>query len=842
MGVKGLTALLQRLAPDAVRTQHISHYKGKSLAIDVSCFLNRFIDPHPARVQRGLYRLCIFLHLHDIRPIFVFDGPDRIIEKEQEGIRREAMKEKVKKSFQLEKVRKARLKGLKGSTQILHDFSSEEVVSILEDMRKQEGVGEGSSVGGGDSGGRRAPVTSAASATSGVSEGGGSGRLDKVAPAVTAPAESTTTSSDPGTMTTTPTTPAPSKLSTTVTTPIEKSTKDNNNKELLAPQQELHLAKIYDLLEEDPIWTDEESSWTIPTLPDEFYRRLEQEHSKLLTSYGSDPYNNTTSVVGQEDQQLAGLLGGTDEGVFEEFDTFERELDMLDRMELDVDTLGGMDVIYDLSDQATVPVGDEDGAWHSLPLVLKTGTSIQNLFSPSDHPPTAPPEPPSPEEEAAAMKKRVQSVLEEYIRSAEKGSGEEMEGLAAASTKKQRVLDEMEQKLIQEIMEYAGIESQMNPVAEVAETTTCDSDVTSLSQEISSAELAPAKEVEAAPKEAEAAPKEEYTTASTTGIEQLIPEMVPTNVTEPVWSVDFDPSETSEALIRDDLVLTMEGADQETDTTTPPPTEVPDQDLKSMIHSVLSAHRQIFSTLERRTLRVTRPLVISCQRLLVAMGEPVVEAKNAEAESVCAHLTTLGLTDASVSEDTDTAVFGNGLLLRQVGATGDRDIIEIDPVVAREQLGLSRDAFRDLCILCGTDFSGTMEGIGPKRAAKLIQYYGSIESVMANSGYKPRPDFVYDRARRVFDRTPTVPLDPAVYKRKPEVQPLLLELLLKYDINPEEIEQELLNGPKTEEGSDGVAAFGQDTDSQGSGGAFGGRSGMGIDPFKATVINIPSPP
>lgn len=107
---------------------------------------------------------------------------------------------------------------------------------------------------------------------------------------------------------------------------------------------------------------------------------------------------------------------------------------------------------------------------------------------------------------------------------------------------------------------------------------------------------------------------------------------------------------------------------------------------------------------------------------------------------------------------------------------------------------------------------------------------------MANSGYKPRPDFVYDRARRVFDRTPEVPLDPAVYKPKPEIQPLLLELLLKYDINPEELKQELLNGPKVEEG---MPTFGQDAGSQTSR-AFGGTSGMGVDPFKATVINIPS--
>ncbi|KAF9538914.1 Elongation of fatty acids protein 2 [Mortierella hygrophila] len=813
MGVKGLTALLQRLAPDAVRTQHISHYKGKSLAIDVSCFLNRF-NPHPARVQRNLYRLCTYFHLHDIQPIFVFDGPDRIVEKEQEGIKREAMKERVKKSFQLEKIRKTRLKGLKGSAQILRDFSAEEFVSMLEDMRKQDG-GDG-----------RASVTQAVSVLfDSDDEGTFTGRKDKeLAPTVVLPTEPSVTPPDLETMTPKPLTSTPPKRSASITTAPTESSSDNNKG--FSPQQELHLAKIYDLMEEDLIWIDEESSWTTPTLPDEYYRQLEQDHAQLLTIYGGDPITNNRSITGADEKQLVGILGDANEGDFEGFDVFERELDTLDRMELDVDTLDGMDVIYDLSDQATAPAGDDDGAWQSPPLVLKTGTSIQNLFSPTDHPPTTLPEAPSPEDESAVMKKRVQAALEEYIRSSEKSyENAEVEELGTTSTRKQRDLDALEQKLVQEIKEYTGIEAQLDPVAE--EITTSDSDATLLPQIISPAVLEPAKKGEV-PLQQEATP------TRTIKVEELILETAPAVETEPVWSVDSDPSDTSDALKEEDAIL-ME--DTENTTETPPTSaEGQDQDVKSMIHSVLSAHRQIFTTLERRTLRVTRSLVLSCQRLLVAMGEPVVEAKNAEAEAVCAQLTTLGLTDASVSEDTDTAVFGNGLLLRQVGASGDRGIIEIDPVVAREQLGLSRDAFRDLCILCGTDFSGTMEGIGPKRAAKLIQYYGSIESIMANSGYKPRPDFFYDRARRVFDRTPAVPLDPAVYKPKSEVQPLLLELLLKYDINPEEIKQDLLNGPKTEEGA---PAFGQDAGSQASR-AFDGSNGMGIDPFNATVISIPS--
>ncbi|KAG0069947.1 Elongation of fatty acids protein 2 [Linnemannia elongata] len=817
MGVKGLTALLQRLAPDAVKTQHISHYKGKSLAIDVSCFLNRF-NPHPARVQRNLYRLCIYLHLHDIRPVFVFDGPGRIVEKEQEGIRREAIKEKVKKSFQLEKIRKTRLKGLQGSAQILKDFSTEDVISMLEDMRRQDGGG-----------GRVSVMETVSVMFDAEDEGTNAGRKDKeLVPAVVLPKGPTASPPDPESMTLKTPTPKPPKHSaTTATTPTEPLS-DNNNKGF-SPQQELHLAKIYDLLEEDPIWVDEESSWTIPKLPDEFYRRLEHEHAQLLTAYGGDPFSNNTSLTGADEQQLAGFPGDANEGDFEGFDMFERELDMLDRMELDVDTFDGMDVIYDLSDQAAAPAGDEDGASRSAPLVLKTGTSIQNLLSSTDHPPITLPGTPRLGEESTAMKKHIQTLLEEYIRLAEKSSEDvDVEELVTTSTRKQRALDAMEQKLVQEIKEYTGIEAQLGLVAEVEAITTSDSDAALLSQKPSSAVLAPAKE-------GEALLQQEATPTTAIKVEELITEMASTVDSELVWSVESDPSDTSDALREEDPIL----AEDTNKTAEAPPVvaEVQDKDLKSMIHSVLSAHSQIFTTLERRTLRVTRPLVLSCQRLLVAMGEPVVEAKDAEAEAVCAQLTTLGLTDASVSEDTDTAVFGNGLLLRQVGASGDRDIIEIDPVLAREKLGLSRDAFRDLCILCGTDFSGTMEGIGPKRAAKLIQYYGSIESIMANSGYKPRPDFVYDRARRVFDRTPAVPLDPTVYKPKPEIQPLLLELLLKYDINPEEVKQELMNGPKSEEG---VPAFTQDASSLPSR-AFGGSGGIGADPFKATVINIPTP-
>jgi hypothetical protein len=109
---------------------------------------------------------------------------------------------------------------------------------------------------------------------------------------------------------------------------------------------------------------------------------------------------------------------------------------------------------------------------------------------------------------------------------------------------------------------------------------------------------------------------------------------------------------------------------------------------------------------------------------------------------------------------------------------------------------------------------------------------------MANTVYKPRPDFFYDRARRVFDGTPVVPLDPAVYQPKPEIQPLLLELLLKYDINPEEVKQELISDIMAEERGL-TTEFGEAVRAA-SEAAMNGNGSMGIDPFKATAINISS--
>jgi flap endonuclease-1 len=76
---------------------------------------------------------------------------------------------------------------------------------------------------------------------------------------------------------------------------------------------------------------------------------------------------------------------------------------------------------------------------------------------------------------------------------------------------------------------------------------------------------------------------------------------------------------------------------------------------------------------------------------------------------------------------------------------------------------LTSTAFLDFCILCGTDASPRIPGIGPKRAFKLISEHGSIEAILAINKYRDKIDdlesfmSMVKNAREVFGTAPPIP-------------------------------------------------------------------------------------
>ncbi|CAL8281158.1 unnamed protein product [Lota lota] len=141
-----------------------------------------------------------------------------------------------------------------------------------------------------------------------------------------------------------------------------------------------------------------------------------------------------------------------------------------------------------------------------------------------------------------------------------------------------------------------------------------------------------------------------------------------------------------------------------------------------------------------------------CLQLLKLLGVPIIQAPG-DGEALCARLVSEGTADAVASEDMDTLPFGGRVLIRQLNAKKDSEVIEYSLPKILEILKLSQEEFVDLCILLGCDYCDKIVGLGPKRALKLIQDHHTIEQVVlhVNRETHPVPHFwQYQNARKLF--------------------------------------------------------------------------------------------
>eukprot|EP00753_Platysulcus_tardus_P004586 PLAT12545.3.p1 GENE.PLAT12545.3~~PLAT12545.3.p1 ORF type:complete len:402 (+),score=173.25 PLAT12545.3:63-1268(+) len=144
-----------------------------------------------------------------------------------------------------------------------------------------------------------------------------------------------------------------------------------------------------------------------------------------------------------------------------------------------------------------------------------------------------------------------------------------------------------------------------------------------------------------------------------------------------------------------------------------------------------------------------------CKRLLTLMGLPVVDAP-AEAEAQAAVMAKEGVVWAAVSEDMDTLCFQATRFIRRLAVPDTRrrqppQMFTYSKVL--EALDMTPEAFVDFCILCGSDYSGTIRGVGPVRALRGIKRWKSMERFLLNldKGKHKLPEpFPYEEARRLL--------------------------------------------------------------------------------------------
>ncbi|XP_034181392.1 flap structure-specific endonuclease 1 isoform X1 [Osmia lignaria lignaria] len=158
----------------------------------------------------------------------------------------------------------------------------------------------------------------------------------------------------------------------------------------------------------------------------------------------------------------------------------------------------------------------------------------------------------------------------------------------------------------------------------------------------------------------------------------------------------------------------------------------------------------------RRLVKVTQDHTNEAKQLLKLMGIPYIDAP-CEAEAQCAALVKAGKVFATATEDMDALTFGCDVLLRRLTSSEAKKLpvqeIHFDKVL--EGLELNHNEFIDLCILLGCDYTGSIKGIGPKKAIDLIKTHRSLEKILENidtAKFIVPEDWNYKQARLLFQK------------------------------------------------------------------------------------------
>ncbi|KAF1332181.1 Flap endonuclease 1, partial [Globisporangium splendens] len=192
----------------------------------------------------------------------------------------------------------------------------------------------------------------------------------------------------------------------------------------------------------------------------------------------------------------------------------------------------------------------------------------------------------------------------------------------------------------------------------------------------------------------------------------------------------------------------------------------------------------------KRLVRATKQHSEDCKELLRLMGVPVLTAP-CEAEATCAELAKSGKVFAAGTEDMDALTFGSPVLYRRLtfAAAKKVPVLEVKLERALEDLGLTREQFVDLCILCGCDYCDTIRGVGPKKAFAGIKEHKNIENFIealqkSNSKGVTIPDEwlgenpIYKQAREMFVTPEVVDMKEVDIKWKDPMEVELIEFLV----------------------------------------------------------------
>lgn len=155
--------------------------------------------------------------------------------------------------------------------------------------------------------------------------------------------------------------------------------------------------------------------------------------------------------------------------------------------------------------------------------------------------------------------------------------------------------------------------------------------------------------------------------------------------------------------------------------------------------------------LESQSVHISKEDFILLRELCNIMNVPIVEAPD-EAEKKCTELCKGSSVYGVITEDTDVLAYGCPIFLTSIQYhKAECTELAIDDIL--DCLELSYESFRDLCIMCGTDYNKNIFKVGPEKAYALIKQYGTIDGIVENTQYDTAI-LNHKRVRELLTATP----------------------------------------------------------------------------------------
>jgi len=222
----------------------------------------------------------------------------------------------------------------------------------------------------------------------------------------------------------------------------------------------------------------------------------------------------------------------------------------------------------------------------------------------------------------------------------------------------------------------------------------------------------------------------------------------------------------------------------------------------------------------QRTSRMTDEMIEEAERLIEALGLPVIQAPT-EAEAQASHIVRKGDAFALATNDADALLFGATRIVRNLNMVGKKkksnklayETIQPDLIVLEENLkhlGITREQLIALAMLVGTDFNlNGIKGIGPKNALKLVKKHDSnFELLFKEVKWNEFFDYPWEE---VFNLIKNIPITDS-YKlnwRKPDEDKIIELLVGRHDFSEERIRSQIgrITGQSAERAQKGLGNF-----------------------------------